>query len=187
MKSPETLTWATRPPLKLSFRLYLGVVMRRRAKGMSFREAFESEEYRQFLECRSPTLPCNTVLLADGDRASDSCQLAPLLDQADIDEEVIISRFRDYLLSAHNEEGAIRRAGPGAVLEDYLNSFGPREPQFWEELPMTALYRVTDGKMRISSRLSDRLSRVFGTRSNFWSDIQAEYDRWKSGLICDSR
>ena len=154
---------------------------------MSFRETFESEEYRQFLECRSPTLPCNTVLLADGDRASDCCQLAPLLDEADIDEEVIISRLRDYLLSAHGEQGAISSVGPGAVLEDYLNSFGPREPQFREELPMTALYRVTDGKMRISLRFSDRVSRVFGTQSNFSSDHSGQISPFEIGVNIDSR
>ena len=144
-------------------------------------EAFESEECRQFLEGIRPNLICPTMLLSNTDRANDDSQSALLLEEGDTDEELIMRRFRDYLLTAHNEPGVITTPLPGVVLYEYLNAFGPQEPTFWRELPTAKLFRVTDGTLSISPWLSDQLSRVFGTRSRFWSDIQAEYDRLKSG------
>ena len=166
--------WATRQLLEDGWNPF---------ENMSFREAFESEECRRLLESIRPSLVCDSVRLSDTDKTSDSSLSVLLLEECEMDEALIMSRFRDYLWIVRDEQQEIGTSIPGAVLNEYLNALGPQEPSFWRKLPMATIYRVTEGELPISSKLSAQLSRVLGTRSRFWFDMQIEYDRWKSGLI----
>jgi plasmid maintenance system antidote protein VapI len=150
---------------------------------MSFREAFESAECRQLLENIRPNMVCPTVLLSGANKKSAISLSALLLEDSDMDEELIVSRFRDCLWTLFDKQEENGTSIPGVVLEEFLNALGPQEPQFWRKLPMVTIFRVTDGVLPITPKLSAQLSRVLGTRSKFWFEMQIEYDRWKSGLI----
>lgn len=166
--------WATRQLLEGSWNPF---------ENMSFREAFESAECRQLLENIRPSLVCDSVNLPDTNKTSDSTLSTLLLEESEMDEALIMSRFRDYLWTVCDEQEEVGTSIPGAVLDEYLNAFGPQQPSFWRKLPMATIYRVTEGELPISSKLSVQLSRVLGTRSRFWFEMQIEYDRWRCGLI----
>jgi plasmid maintenance system antidote protein VapI len=150
---------------------------------LSFREAFESQGHRQFLESMRPELPCSTVTLPNTSSTDDFSLSAYLIEGGEMDEELLTERFRDYLLTTRNDPNAESIPLPGMILDEYLCAFGPQEPSFWRKLPMATIFRVTEGESPISSKLSAQLSRVFGTHRRFWFDLQVEYNRWKSGAF----
>lgn len=148
---------------------------------MSFRKAFESQVWREYLECVRTTLPYLRESAPEEDLSKDLCQLVFFDNDGDFDEEAIMLRFRDLMLSVDDPERSSPPL-PGLMLRDFLNSLGSLEVAFWRTLPLLTIERVIDGEIPISSGLSEQISKSFGTRSGFWWDMQREYDQRKSGL-----
>src|SRR4051794_9071265 len=102
-----------------------------RQKSLSFRNAFESEQYRHLLERIRTKMPCSTVTVPSTSCANDLSLSGYLVEGGDMNEELLVARFRSYLLAARdnpNEEGA---SLTGRILEEYLNAIGPQAPSFW--------------------------------------------------------
>jgi plasmid maintenance system antidote protein VapI len=144
---------------------------------MSFQAAFKSQAWKQHLEGARTNLPCLKQSAKDVDSSNEFSQSIRFVQDGEIDEEVIMSRFRDYLVAKGDTPLPTTPPLPGLVLEEFLNAFGPLELSFWHKLPLTTIGRVVDGEVPISLALSKQLSKAFGTRSGFWHDLQTEYDR----------
>jgi plasmid maintenance system antidote protein VapI len=150
---------------------------------LSFHELYESQAWKQILEESRPNLSVLRESAQDLNSSSEFSQAVRFVQDGEIDEGVIMSRFRDYLLINGDPPRAFNIPLPGLVLREFLNAFGALELSFWRKLPLRTIERVIDGEIPISFGLSNQLSQAFGTRSGFWRDMQTEYDRRESGSI----
>jgi plasmid maintenance system antidote protein VapI len=143
---------------------------------MSFSQVFESEDWAHYVDSIRP-LAITSAMVVTTDAEDQRDTLQSFAEDADVDEESIMSRFRDYLSQPENSD---RGPIPAVVLSEFLESFGPLEMTFWRTLPVNMLIRTVEGEIPISQRMSKLISNAFGTRVNFWADMQAEYDEWCS-------
>jgi len=150
---------------------------------LSFHELYESQAWKQLLEESRTKLSVLKESAEDLNSSKEFSQVVHFVQDEEIDEEVIMLRFRDYLVANGDTPEMSNIPIPGLMLEEFLNAFGPLEPSFWRKLPLTTIEHVIDGEIPISFGLSNQLSKAFGTRCGFWRDMQTEYDRWESGSI----
>jgi len=143
---------------------------------MSASELFATKEWGEHLDGIRP-FPITSELGVTRDKGDQGVALRTFVQDADLDEEVIMSRFHDYLQQPENRDLI---PVPATVLHEFLESFGALDLTFWKTLPIAELSRVTAGEILISRRLSERLSCVFGTRPELWVDMQAEFDERQS-------
>ena len=143
---------------------------------MSFSQLFASEEWSHHLDDIRPfAITSEAAVIRD---TKYHCATLPSFTQdGDVDEEVMMSRFRDYLQQPEND---YRVPIPAVVLCEFLESFGPLDVAFWKAMPVNTLIRASDGEIPISQGLSEHISSAFGTRTKFWVEMQAEYDEWCS-------
>jgi hypothetical protein len=148
---------------------------------MSFKRTFQSGTWKRHLEETRTRIPISIVSSASPDSSTGHSDVVLFAPEVDTDEELITSRFQDYLRESDDAPNWACTSAVGLVLREFLNSFGPLEASFWRSLPFATLVRVVEGRSRISIGLSEQLSKAFGTRSGFWSDLQRKYDRWETG------
>lgn len=155
--------------------------LRANPEKLSFSEALSSPTWRAVLEGLS-----QNDILAEARRQEgeidESCPVANFVDDAEIDEEAILARFRDYMHAEESKLEAFPVPIPAYVLHEFLSSFGALDMSFWKTLPIRKIFSVTDGEGPITQALSRQLSASFGTRTSFWWDIQHEYDLRQSEI-----
>lgn len=147
---------------------------------MSFAEAFASEDWKEYEEAVRPCAEPAHLITSDTGQIEDSATTINFAPDGDMDEVSIMARFREYLVIKESDPESVQSPAPALVLWDFLDSLGRQELAFWRKLPMYSICRVRNGEIPISGVLSKQLSNVFGTRREFWSEMQREYDRWES-------
>lgn len=142
---------------------------------MSFSKLFESPEWKLHLQMLRPSqIPADPQ--AKEESKTDFSVLYFPSDEA-LDEEEILSRFQEYLSHDVIHPREVTEPAPARVLREFLNSLGAIDEPIWRTLPLSQLFRVSTGEIPISRKLSEQLSKTFGTPSEFWVEIQKEYDR----------
>jgi antitoxin HigA-1 len=67
---------------------------------------------------------------------------------------------------------------PGEILADELEEVGlnPRELATRIGVPSNRLYQIVNGKRNVTADTALRLARFFGTRPEFWLNLQYAYE-----------
>jgi plasmid maintenance system antidote protein VapI len=144
---------------------------------MTFSEALGTSAWQQHLADIRPFAFDLVKPTKSEDKAPEFAQIPQFVQDGDMDEQAIMSRFRDYLVCKELDSRAFPLPIPGLVLREFLVSLGKLDPIVWRNLGIDELIAVTHGKVPISFKLSKRLSDSFGTPTEFWSELQSEYDR----------
>jgi len=69
---------------------------------------------------------------------------------------------------------------PGKALKDFLDSVSVTGAAKHLGVTRVALSRVINGSAAISPEMALRLADAFGTSTEFWAWMQADYDIWKA-------
>jgi hypothetical protein len=145
---------------------------------MSFAQALNSPEWKQYLEDARPFAIFARTWVEFRNGSELNSQQSHFALEAEVDEEAIMLRFHDYLVRQGDDPNSFSVPIPAVVLREFLNSLGAVDMPIWNSQPVDTLIRAVQGDLPISGKLSARISDAFGTRTTFWFEMQQEYDDW---------